>query len=241
MRSVTRRYPIRTLLPLLGALLFALLTGCDAPLQPDKLLNHLGKGDYTFFSVTFYRYPAAEMQSFALGLAGGQQYAYEQMLLQGPLERLDFTYRPKNKSTTITRFGNDLDVEHQLTSIKKAPNRGPLDEVIKLIKGNPEAMRGFFSRDVYATADETSPDYFRAVDNAVLSALRRQHGSTPEWQFVEFTLQYKLPQAGKTVLTSESALIPLGSGAGALIDGPLQSIADKHFAALPDPLKDREY
>ncbi|HYE78726.1 MAG TPA: hypothetical protein VEI97_12145 [bacterium] len=238
MRAVPHRRP--WIAPLLACLLAALMTGCDAPLKPDKLIQHLGKGDYSFFLVTFYRYAPSDMQAFAAGLAPGSlQYAYEELLLRGPLERLDLVYRPSAKKTTITRYGNDLDLEHRLTSSTTAPQRGPLESVIQTLKGNMADTRDFFARDLYAAADGTSPDYFRAVDNQVLRVLRGQSGSTPDWHFVEFTLQYRLPQPGRPVYTSESALIPLGRPTG--LDSTLRQLADKHYQALPDPLVDRAY
>ena len=231
------RLPAR-LLPLIGGLivLTLLACGCDAPLSRDTLLDRLGRGNYAVFTVTYYRYAPSVMQTFAAGI-GGEDYLYEQILALGPIERLDLSYRPNANRCTITRGGNDLAADRREVSKATAPGRGPLEEIIRLVKDNPTSSEAMFSRDLYAASDTADPDYFQSVDSALRSRIANQSGTSADWQFVEFTLQYRLPQAGPPVYTAEAALIPLGgANGGSQAVATLKGIADREFGKLPDPL-----
>ncbi|MEO7992861.1 MAG: hypothetical protein ABI743_00550 [bacterium] len=217
-----------------------LLTGCDAPLSYATLLTRLGEGRYAEFTVTFYRYSPDAMRGF-VAEDNPRQYLYERILDRGPIERLQFTFRPKFNKCELLRTGNDIDQDHRLITKSSNPQRGPLERVIRLLKDDPNAGAALFQRDLYAAEETADPDYFSAFDGALHDRLARQSGVTPTWQFAEFLLQYQLPQPGPPVYTAEAALIPLtpGGAAGTLV-GALMGVAEDEFAKLKDPLAGQE-
>lgn len=217
-----------------------LLVGCDAPLQHDALIHRLGTGGYASFQVTFYRFSPSQMQQFVAGV-GPEQYLFDAIVESGPIERLQFVYTPRSHRVTVMRTGNDVDVSHRLTSQRKSGGRGPVEQVIRVLKAEPVRAGSWFERDLYKAVPASDPDYFLGFDRILHQRLMRQSGTASDWQYVELALTYPLLQAGAPVYTAEAALIPLTSAGS---DGPLVSallsLADREFAALPDPLSERD-
>lgn len=221
-----------------GLILLAcwLLAGCDAPLRHETLIDRLGTGSYSSFTVTFYRYSPAAVQGYAAGVAPAD-YLYERLLDQGPIERLVLTYQPKTNRAALLRTGNELDASRQYRTARTVAQRGPLEEVIRALKAEPDRTAAWFRRDLYAAADAASPDYFRSVDRALAQAINRQMGSVMDWQFVELSLTYPLPQSGPLVYTAEAALLPLTvTGGDAAVINRMLALADREFGQLQNPL-----
>jgi len=226
---------------LIGAfiVLACLVTGCDAPLSRDVLLDRLGRGTYSVFTVSFYRYAPSDMKGFVTGV-DKNDLLYEQILNTGPFQRLDISYRHDLDRCTITRGGNDLASDRKLVSTMTEAHRGAIEDIVRLIKDNGSAGAALFSRDLYATGGTDDPDYFQAIDDRLRQRIMNQSGAETDWQFVEFSLQFRLPQNGPPVYTAEGALIPLTTtGDTAQTCVALRAIAEREYQRLPDPLEDQ--
>lgn len=232
--SVVMPWGVRTC-SLIVILLAVLLTGCDGPLAHDTLIDRLGTGRYSTFHITFYRYHPGDMRAFLAGLPAGA-YAYDEIVSDGPIERLQLVYTPRNHRVAVTRTGNDLDVSRRLVTRKSVGGRGPVEDVIRALKGAPGPARSWFARDLFRQVDSADPEYFRGFDRHLRRRLDQQTGDA-DWHLIEFSLTYPLPQAGAPVYTAEAALLPLTStGEDGLLVSALLSLADREYAKLPDPL-----
>jgi len=222
---------------LLGCLLgvAVLLTGCDGPLLHATLIDRLGTGRYANFHVTFYRFSPAQMQGFLAGVAP-EQYAFDEIIEDGPIERLQFVYSPKNHRVSISRTGNDVEACQRMVTSTKGGGRGPIEDIIRVLKSNPDVARSWFERDLYRSVDASDPEYFQGFDRSLRRRLERQTGSSSDWHLVELELTYTIPQPGTPVYTAEAALLPLtSSGPDGQLVSTLLSLADREFAKLKDP------
>lgn len=212
-----------------------LLTGCDGPLTHATLIDRLGTGKYANFHVTFYRFSPSQMQGFLAGVSP-EQYAFDEIIEDGPIERLQFIYSPKNHRISISRTGNDVEASQRLVTSAKSGGRGPIEDIIRALKSNPDAARSWFERDLYRQIDTSDPEYFQGFDRSLRRRLERQVGSQSDWHLVELALTYTLPQSGAPVYTAEAALLPLtSSGSDGQLVSTLLSLADREFAKLKDP------